>query len=98
MMHTYASIHEGVFECKTTPEKKTDEIVSPVGPEIINLVGQSAVPIYAVTWNVCTDVSAWREFPRFGIARIEHFQEWTGLGVPLAEEQKIIGQGAWHYC
>jgi hypothetical protein len=80
-----------VFEGKTTPEEETDEIVSPVGPEIVNFLDEYTIPVYTITWNVRTNIGAWREFPRFGIPRVKHFKEWTGLGVPLAEEQKIIG-------
>jgi hypothetical protein len=96
--HAHTGIHEGVFEGKTTPQEETDEIVSPVGFEIVDLRDEYTIPIHTITWNVRTDIGAWCEFPRFGITRVEHFKEWAGLGVPLAEEQKIIGQGSRHYC
>jgi len=84
--HTHTGIHEGVFEGKTTPEEETDEIVSPVGLEIVDLLDEYTISVHTITWNVRTNVGAWREFSRFGIARVEHFKKWTGLGVPLAEE------------
>jgi hypothetical protein len=96
--HAYTGIHEGVFEGKTTPEEETDEVVSPVRPEIVDFLDEYPVPVHTITWNVRTNIGAWRVFPWFGIARVQHFKEWTGLGVPLAEEQKIIGEGSWHYC
>jgi hypothetical protein len=96
--HAHTGIHKGVFEGKTTPEEETDEIVAPVGPEIVDLLDEYTIPVHTIAWNVRTDVSAWCEFSRFGITRVEHFKEWTGLRVPLAEEQKIIGQGARHHC
>jgi hypothetical protein len=97
MPHAHTGIHEGVFEGKTTPEEETDEIVSPVGPEIVDLLDEYPIPVYTITWNVSTNIGTWRAFPWFGIPRVKHFKEWTGLGVPLAEEQKIIGEGAWHH-
>jgi hypothetical protein len=96
--HAHTGIHEGVFEGKTTPQEETDEIVSPVGLEIVDLRDEYTIPVHTITWNVRTDIGAWCEFPRFGITRVEHFKERAGLGVPLAEEQKIIGQGSRHHC
>ncbi len=96
--HAHTGIHEGVFEGKTTSEEETDEIVSPVGLEIVDLLDEYTIPVHTITWNIRTNVGAWCEFSRFGIARVEHFKKWTGLGVPLAEKQKIIGQGTrYHY-
>jgi hypothetical protein len=95
--HAHTGIHEGVFEGKATPEEETDEIVSPVRLEIVDLLDEYTIPVYTITWDVRTNVGAWREFSRFGIARVEHFKKWTGLGVPLAEEEKIIGQDTWHH-
>jgi hypothetical protein len=85
-----------VFEGKTAPQEETDEIVSPIGLEIIDLLNQHPIPIHPIPWNVRTDVGAWSELPRFGIASIEDLQEGTGLGITLAEKQKIIGQGPRH--
>jgi hypothetical protein len=96
--YAHAGIHKGVFEGKTTPEEETDEIVSPVGLEIVDLRNEDTIPVHTITWYVRTDIGAWCEFPRFRITRVEHFKEWTGLGVPLAEEQKIIRQGSRHHC
>jgi hypothetical protein len=89
--HGHTDIHQRVFESKTTPEEETDEIASPVGSEIVDLLDEGAIPVHTITWDVRTDVGAWREFPRFGIARVEYFEKRTGFGVPLTEEQKIIG-------
>src|SRR5882672_11342439 len=97
MPHAHTRIHEGVFEGKTAPQEETDEIVSPVDLEIIDLLDQRTVPVHPIPWNVRTDVGTWGELPRFGIASVEHFQEGTGLGIALAEEQKIIGQGPRHH-
>jgi hypothetical protein len=96
--HAHTGIHERVFEGKTTPEEETDEIVSPVGLEIVDLLDGYPIPVHTITWNIRTNIGAWREFARFGVARVEHFKEWTGLGVALAEEQKIIGQSARYHC
>ena len=85
------SIYEGVFEGKTTPQKKTDQIVPPTGHEIIDLVDKRTMTVDAVAWEVSTNVSAWRKLPWFWVAGVEHFQERTGFGVALAKEQKIIG-------
>ena len=88
----------GCSKVKLHPKQKTDEIVPPVGPEIIDLLDEYTITVHTIAWNVRTNVSAWRELPRFGIARVKHFKEWTGLGIPLAEEQKIIGQGTRYDC
>src|SRR5712691_6592702 len=84
-------IHEEVFEGKTTPQKKTDEIVSPTGHEIIHLIDACTVTVHTVAREVSTNVGAWRQLPWFRVARVEHFQKRTGFGVALAKEQKIIG-------
>ena len=84
-------IHEGVFKGKTTPQKKTDEIVPPIGHEIIDLIDKLTVTVHTVAREVSTNVGAWRKLPWFRITGVEHFQERTRLGVPLAKEQKIIG-------
>ena len=96
--HVHTGIHQGMFKGKTTPEKETDEIVPPIGPEIIDLLNECTISVHTITWNVRTDVGAWRKLPWFGIARVKHFKEWTGLRVALAKEQKIIGQGSRHHC
>ena len=49
--------------------------------------------VHAIAWDVRTNVRAWSELPRFWVTGVKHFQEWTGLGIALAKEQKIIGQG-----
>jgi hypothetical protein len=96
--YAYTGIHEGVFEGKTTAEEETDEVVSPVGLEIVDLLDEYTIPVHTITWNIRTNVSAWCRFSRFGITRVEYFKKWTGLRVPLAEKQKIIGQGTrYHY-
>jgi len=79
-------LHEGVVEGKTTPQKKTDEIVSPTGHEIIDLVDECTVTVHAVAWEVSTNVGAWRKLSWFRVTGVEHFQERTGLGVALAKE------------
>jgi hypothetical protein len=96
--HAHTDIHERVFEGKTTPEKETDEIVSPMGLEIVDFLSEYPIPVHTITRNVRTNISAWGEFLWLWITRVEHFKKWTGLGIPLAEEQKIIGQGTRHHC
>jgi hypothetical protein len=89
--YTNPGLHEGVFEGKTTPQKKTDEIVLPAGQEIIDLVDEYPMTIDTVARDVSTNVGARRQLAWFWITRLEHFQERTGLGVALAKEQKIVG-------
>src|SRR5262245_18948247 len=96
--YAHAGIHEGVFKGKTTSEEETDEVVSPVGLEIVDLLDEHTIPVHPITGNIRTNVGAWCAFSWFGIARVEYFKKWTGLGVPLAEKQKIISQGTrYHY-
>jgi hypothetical protein len=59
--HGHTDIHQGVFESKTTPEEETDEIASPVGSEIVDLLDECAIPVHTITWDVRTDVGARRE-------------------------------------
>jgi len=84
-------IHEGLFEGKTTPQKKTDEIVPPTGQEIIDLVDEVTVTVDAVARDVSTNVGAGRQLSWLWVAGVKHFQERTGFGVALAKEQEIIG-------
>jgi hypothetical protein len=95
--HAHTGLHEGVFEGKTTAEEETDEIVSPVGLEIVDLLDEYTIPVHTIAWDIRTNVSTWCEFSRFRIASVEHFKQWTWLRVPLAEKQKIIGQGTWYH-
>src|SRR5262249_2735447 len=56
-----AGIHEGVFKAKTTPQKKTHQIILPTGHEVINLVDEGPMAVHTVARDVSTNVGAWRK-------------------------------------
>src|SRR5262245_37032095 len=97
MTHVYTGIHKWVFEGKTASKEETNEIVAPVCPKVFDLLDEYTISVYTVLWNIRADVSTWSELSRFGVARVEHFKEGTGLRIALAEEQKIISQDLRYY-
>jgi hypothetical protein len=92
MPHANSRIHQRMFKGKAAAEQKAYQIITPVGSNIVNFVGQDAVTIDAVAGHIGADIGSGRKFPRFRVTSVKDFQERTGLGIALAKEQEVIGQ------
>ncbi len=83
---------QGALEAEAAADQEGDHVVFPESGDVLNFLLELAVAVDAVARKVGADVGAGCSTPWIEAPHVGDVQKWTGFGVALAEQQKIVGE------
>jgi hypothetical protein len=86
-----ASFQKRPLKGEGAAEEEGDQVVTPVMGDVSDFFDELTVPIDPVSRKVSSEVSSGGKADRLRGAGLRDLDERTGAGVPLTEEQEIVG-------